>query len=248
MKHLPSYNVCYHRLGDNTEGTCLITYPTAEPSPTDRINSFNIQDHATKDRSPQQKVDGLTSTKEDILKRKCPNDSDINEAQELLKHDDCQDPSTQNSTSEPSPTDQTPDPSPQQEAWQKIHDITLTKEDRDDVLKRKWLNDSVINAAQDLLKHDHGLLPVESLQNTLLIPIRQSDIVCYEGVQILNSCRNHWITISTVGQSANQPTVRIYDSLNTELPSDTKQEIADLLNTNKSEITFERMPVQVNLP
>ena len=133
--------------------------------------------------------------------------------------------------------------------WQKIHDITLTKKDRDDILKGEWLNDCVINAVQELLKHDHGLLPVGSLQNTLLIPIRQSDIVCYEGVQILHSGENHWITISTVGQSTNQPTVkvRIYDSLNTELPSDTKQQVVALLNTKESDITFEHVPVQVNL-
>ena len=115
------------------------------------------------------------------------------------------------------------------------------------MLKGKCLNDSVINAAQELLRHDQGLLPVGSLQNTLLIPIRQSDIVCCEGVQILHSGENHWITISTVGQSAKKPTVRIYDSLYTELPSDTKQEIADLLNTNESDITFKHVPVQVNL-
>ena len=131
--------------------------------------------------------------------------------------------------------------------WQKIHDITLTKKDRDDILKEEWLNDCVINAVQELLKHNHGLLPVGSLQNTLLILIRQSDI-CY-GVQILHSGGNHWITISTVGQRANQPTVRvqIYDSLYTELPSDTKQKIAALLNTKESDITFEHVPVQVNL-
>ena len=128
--------------------------------------------------------------------------------------------------------------------------MTLTKEDRDVILNGEWLNDRIINAAQELLKHDQGLLPVGSLQNTLLIPICQCDIVCYESVQILRRGGNHWITISTVGQShsTKQRTVKIYDSLYNELPQETKQQVAALLNTKDSDITFEHVPVQVNLP
>ena len=81
----------------------------------------------------------------------------------------------------------------------------------------------------------------------MLIQERQGDMVCYESVQILHSGGNHWITISTVGQSTKQTTVRIYDSLYNELPSDTKQKIADLLQTVKSDLTFEHATVQVNL-
>ena len=117
----------------------------------------------------------------------------------------------------------------------------MTQEDRDDILSREWLNDSVINAAQSLLKYDPGLLPVGSLQNTLLIVIRQCDIVCDESVQILHSGGNHWITIST-----EQLTVKIYNSLDNELPQETKQQVAALLNTRESAIAFEHRPVQVN--
>ena len=132
----------------------------------------------------------------------------------------------------------------------------MTQEDRDDILSGEWLNDSVINAAQSLLKYDPGLLPVGSLQNTLLIVIRQCDIVCDGSVQILHSGGNHWITISTVdqstvgqsavGQSAEQLTVKIYDGLDNELPQETKQQVAALLNTRESAIAFEHRPVQVN--
>ena len=131
----------------------------------------------------------------------------------------------------------------------------MTQKDREDILKGKWLNDSIINAAQFLLRHDRGLLPVGSLQNTLLIVIRQCDIICDESVQILHSGGNHWITIrtvgqstvgqSTVGQSAEQLTVKIYNSLDNELPQETKQQIAALLNTRESAIAFEHRPVQV---
>ena len=127
----------------------------------------------------------------------------------------------------------------------------MTQKDRDDILKGKWLNDSIINAAQSLLKHDLCLLPVGSLQNTLLIKICQCDIICDGSVQILHSGGNHWITISTVGQSAvgqsaEQLTVKIYNSLDNELPQETKQQVAALLNTRESAIAFEHRPVQVN--
>ena len=150
-----------------------------------------------------------------------------------------------------SSTAELPSTALEQKTWQKIHGITLTQEDRDDILSGEWLNDSVINAAQSLLKYDPGLLPVGSLQNTLLIVIRQCDIVCDESVQILHSGGNHWITISTVdqsavGQSAEQLTVKIYDGLDNELPQETKQQVAALLNTRESAIAFEHRPVQVN--
>ena len=147
----------------------------------------------------------------------------------------------------------------------------MTQKDRDDILKGKWLNDSIINAAQSLLKHDLCLLPVGSLQNTLLIAICQCDIICDGSVQILHSGGNHWITISTVDQSAvdqsavgqravgqsavgqsavdqsaEQLTVKIYDALDNELPQETKQQVAALLNTRESAIAFEHRPVQVN--
>ena len=139
----------------------------------------------------------------------------------------------------------------EQKTWQRIHGITLTQKDRDDILSGEWLNDSIINAAQFLLRHDPALLPVGSLQNTLLIKICQCDIICDESVQILHSGGNHWITISTVdqsavGQSAEQLTVKIYDGLDNELPQETKQQVAALLNTRESAIAFEHRPVQVN--
>ena len=152
----------------------------------------------------------------------------------------------------------------EQKTWQRIHGITLTQKDRDDILSGEWLNDSIINAAQFLLRHDPALLPVGSLQNTLLIKICQCDIICDESVQILHSGGNHWITISTVGQSAvgqsavgqsavgqsavgqsaEQLTVKIYNSLDNELPQETKEQVAALLNTD---IAFDPRPVQVNL-
>ena len=127
--------------------------------------------------------------------------------------------------------------------WQKVHGVTLTQKDRDVILDGEWLNDNIINAAQLLMKHDQDLLPVGSLQNPLLGQTLAFDVISDESVQILHSGGNHWITISTVGTK--HPTVKIFDSLYNELPWETKEQIAALLQTKETAITLEFATVQV---
>ena len=93
------------------------------------------------------------------------------------------------------------------------------------------------------MKHDQDLLPVGSLQNPLLGQTLAFDVISDESVQILHSGGNHWITISTVGTK--HPTVKIFDSLYNELPWETKEQIAALLQTKESAITLEFANVQV---
>ena len=111
------------------------------------------------------------------------------------------------------------------------------------ILDGEWLNDNIINAAQLLMKLDQDLLPVGSLQNPLLGQTLAFDVISDESVQILHSGGNHWITISTVGTK--HPTVKIFDSLYNELPWETKEQIAALLQTKESAITLEFANVQV---
>ena len=131
----------------------------------------------------------------------------------------------------------------QKSIWQKIHGITLSQKDRDIILDGHWLNDSIIHAAQLLMKHDQDLLPIGSLQNSLLGQTLEFDVASDECVQIIHSGGNHWITISTVGTK--HPTVKIYDSLYNTLPWVTKEQIATLLHTEESAITLEYANVQV---
>ena len=93
------------------------------------------------------------------------------------------------------------------------------------------------------MKHDQDLLPVGSLQNPLLGQTLEFDVISDESVQILHSGGNHWITISTVGTK--HPTVKVFDSLYNELPWETKEQIAALLQTKESAITLEFANVQV---
>ena len=51
----------------------------------------------------------------------------------------------------------------------------------------------------------------------------------------------------TVDQSTKQLIIKIYDGLDNELSQETKQQVAALLNTKESDITFKNRPVQVNL-
>lgn len=64
-------------------------------------------------------------------------------------------------------------------------------------------------------------------------------------VQVLHSGGNHWLTVSTVGVNATN-SIRIYDSLGTPLPSQTRMQIANLMKTTESLITIEYANVQVN--
>ena len=87
------------------------------------------------------------------------------------------------------------------------------------------------------MKHDQDILPVGSLQNPLLGQTLAFDVISDENVQIFHSGGNHWITISTVGTK--HPTVKILDSLYNELPWETKEQIAAVLQTKESAITLE---------
>ena len=115
--------------------------------------------------------------------------------------------------------------------------------DLDDITQGRWLNDRVIHATQLLMKEDNNLLPVGGFQNPLLGQTAFNKQES-EGVQILHSGGNHWITISTVG--APHPHVRIYDSLGGVLSDDTKRQIASLLITGNKSFILEYANVQVS--
>ncbi len=51
--------------------------------------------------------------------------------------------------------------------WVDIYGVKLFQADKDRVLNGQWLTDSVIHAAQLLIKNDHTLLPLCSLQHPI---------------------------------------------------------------------------------
>jgi hypothetical protein len=97
-----------------------------------------------------------------------------------------------------------------------------------------WLNDRIINAAQNLLRIRYN---TPGLQNTLLPSIQQNEVVGGEEfVQVLHSGGNHWITISTIGCS--DSTVSIYDSIYCTIPECTKKQICALLMSSEAYINL----------
>ena len=127
--------------------------------------------------------------------------------------------------------------------WLTIGDVTLTQKDKDDILNGGCLSDAVIYAAEVLIKNDPNLLPVNSLQNPILGTILAFQEVGEESVQILHSGGNHWVTISTVGLDV--PSVRIYDSLHSQLPASTTRQIAALLRMPEEDLQLQYANTQV---
>ena len=127
--------------------------------------------------------------------------------------------------------------------WVEVHGIKLTQADKEIVLNGEWLTDSIIHAAQLLIKNDHTLLPLGSLQDPILGKTLSFDVATEESVQILHSGGNHWVAISTVGTE--HPQVHVYDSLYRVLPFTTCEQVAALLHTHKKEIELEFKNIQV---
>ena len=110
-------------------------------------------------------------------------------------------------------------------------------------LSGKWLSDLHVHAAQLLMKRvsDIGGLQDPLLGQNLSFKASEGEIV-----QVLHSGGNHWLTVSTVGAKATN-VIRIYDSLGTPLPSQTRKQIANLMKTIEKSITIEYANVQVKL-
>ena len=75
---------------------------------------------------------------------------------------------------------------------------------------------------------------MRGLQNTLLGCTLSFDVIKNEFVQVLHSGGNHWLTVSTIG--CKPSVVKVYDSLFSELPTQTKEQICALLVSNESAI------------
>ena len=104
----------------------------------------------------------------------------------------------------------------------------------------QWLTDSIINATQNLLKKKYAT--ISGLQNTLLGQTLGFKIMKEEFVQVLHTGGNHWITVATIGCPPSS--IRVYDSLNTELPFQTKEQICAILHSYKPFIDVEHINVQ----
>ena len=99
------------------------------------------------------------------------------------------------------------------EKWLKYGDFTLSVFDRQ-VLEspKEWLTDTIINAAQHLLKSQFPL--VKGLQNVLLNALQEFETIGAKEsfVQIVNDGGNHWIVVSNATVVKENNKCVIYDS------------------------------------
>ena len=112
------------------------------------------------------------------------------------------------------------------------------KADFEAIEKNSWLGDEHIEAANCLLRNQFpnqaGFYhPVLGQRNSF--PITKDSFI-----QILNVQGNHWITVVGIPPSL----VHIYDSVYNYTSDDTKLQVAAILSTNESEITFKIQKVQ----
>lgn len=94
------------------------------------------------------------------------------------------------------------------EYWLKQLDLRL--DDRDELLKQKWLTDKHIRAVNKLLRRQHP--KQNGLQDTLLLTeqsVWESESNRF--IQIINVNRQHWVCASNVG--CPKDVVDIYDSI-----------------------------------
>ncbi|KAJ8023112.1 HMG domain-containing protein 3 [Holothuria leucospilota] len=119
--------------------------------------------------------------------------------------------------------------------------LHLTENERAILLERRWLNDLIINAGQEILK---ASMPVGGLQNTLLMQSTGFEPVLSEFVQIVNLTNSHWVLISNIGVP--EPHIRLYDSSTNarkRYPLDMIKAAACLLQTKESSIIVNVMNV-----
>ena len=124
--------------------------------------------------------------------------------------------------------------------WVVVGSVRLFADKKEILSSGQWLTDTLIHAAQMLIKNDEQLLSIEGLQNPLYGPHMKFEAVKGEFIPILHSGGNHWITILAI--VSEHCRVRVYDSLNTDLPLSTKKLIASMLNCSNTSFTL-NMPI-----
>ena len=123
-----------------------------------------------------------------------------------------------------------------------IPSLNMTQSDKA-ILKSSnaWLSDSIINAAQLLLKRGNAL--VGGLQNVNFGLTNSFEVETGEFVQIIHTGEGHWHVVSTIGTQ--YPDVNVFDSMYCHCPEHSKLQISNLLMTKKNTIRLQYNNVQM---
>ena len=125
-----------------------------------------------------------------------------------------------------------------------IPEFHLLETDREALVNPTgWLTDSIINAAQTLLKQANTA--VSGFQDVTLGLASSFSVETGEFVQILHTGERHWNVISTIGTV--HPEVNVFDSKYSSCSTQSKVQIASLLATKEPAILLKYVEVQRQL-
>ncbi len=104
-----------------------------------------------------------------------------------------------------------------------------------------WVNDNIINAAQQLLKEN--CIDISGFQDVICGVALSFKVEPDEFIQILNNCKGHWLTICNIGCS--HSTVSVYDSMYRSAGRHVNSQVATLLHSDEPKIYLNIMDTQL---
>eukprot|EP00731_Ephydatia_muelleri_P003172 Em0001g3172a len=117
----------------------------------------------------------------------------------------------------------------------------LTTEDKKMITSGGWLSDDIVDAGQKLLK---SMYPhIQGLQEVALGMVLSYSIAKSEFIQIMNTGKHHWVTVSNI--NCNDEEIRVYDCASGSPTSSLLNQIASIVCTPKDIIKLTYVDVQM---
>ena len=117
----------------------------------------------------------------------------------------------------------------------------LTTEDKKMITSGGWLSDEIVDAGQKLLK---SMYPhIQGLQEVALGMVLSYSIAKSEFIQIMNTGKHHWVTVSNI--NCNDEEIHVYDCASGSPTSSLLNQIASIVCTPKDIIKLTYVDVQM---
>ena len=114
--------------------------------------------------------------------------------------------------------------------------LKLVQGDKQSLEKGDWLDDRVMNSAQQLLKRQFP--SIDGFHSTLLVSANQAPILKGGAIQLLFVASNHWLCAVV---SEDKSEIKIYDSLYSTAKISVMDKLIDLIHSNYEKVTFNFM-------
>ena len=117
----------------------------------------------------------------------------------------------------------------------------LTTEDKKMITSGGWLSDEIVDAGQKLLK---SMYPhIQGLQEVALGMVLSYSIAKSEFIQIMNTGKHHWVTVSNI--NCNDEEIHVYDCASGSPTSSLLNQISSIVCTPKDIIKLTYVDVQM---